>query len=125
MNEKSQKSSENIHCNESIDEVAGNHYETGLKNYLNYFNKNLNEAKNRNAEREASIFYNNMKNRFVEDLSRYCSEIVSVENANIGLKGNIDAVVTAPNGVFNVKAVPAGGYNIQCYHYRVLIKKIK
>lgn len=95
-----------------------------LNKYKGFFEKNLEKAKKHSAEKEAMMFYEAMKDRFVDDLSKYCSQIVEVQNAKIGIKGNIDAIVIAPNGIFNVKAVPAGGYNIQRYHYRVLIKKI-
>ena len=96
-----------------------------INKYRDYFKWMLDNALKINPEAQAMGLYNDMKNRFVDDLSRYCSEIVSVQNASIGIKGNIDAIVVAPNGKFKVQAVPAGGYNIQRYHYRVLINRLK
>lgn len=41
----------------------------------------------------------------------------------IGMDGNINGVVYGENGNAEVETIGAGGYNIQIYHYRVLVKK--
>ena len=104
--------------------ISINNLKDWYERWRKHFNDILEKKKNVNPEVKAKSFFVDMKNRFVDDLSRYCSEIVSVENAQVGIKGNIDAIVVAPNGRFKVKAVPAGGWNIQKYHYRVLINKL-
>lgn len=38
--------------------------------------------------------------------------------------GYLNGIVECENGRVKISSIDAGGYNIQCYHYRVLIKKI-
>ncbi len=42
----------------------------------------------------------------------------------VGLKGDLDGVVVGENGTAQVQTIGAGGWNIQRYHYRTLVKKI-
>lgn len=50
--------------------------------------------------------------------------ITDTTNLKINAKGDIDGIIYGEKGNCKVNTVGAGGYNIQCFHYRVLVKKI-
>lgn len=50
--------------------------------------------------------------------------IIDATNLKINAKGDIDGVIYGEKGNCKVNTIGAGGYNIQCFHYRVLVKKI-
>ncbi len=50
--------------------------------------------------------------------------IIDATNLKINAKGDIDGVIYGEKGNCKVNTIGAGGYNVQCFHYRVLVKKI-
>ena len=69
------------------------------------------------------------KKRKYEDLcnriSAVVGEITDVRGLSIGYKsGELNGVVIGTKGKAKVETIGAGGYNIQCFHYRVLVKKL-
>lgn len=62
----------------------------------------------------------------VDRVTNVVGEILDVSNLEIGKqKGELNGVVYGKNGKCYVETIGAGGYNIQCFHYRVLVKPIK
>lgn len=63
------------------------------------------------------------------DLYHRCSAVVGVITDATGLRtgnnGSINGVVVGENGKATVETIMAGGWNIQCLHYRVLVNPIK
>lgn len=39
--------------------------------------------------------------------------------------GDVNGTISGTNGIATVKTIGAGGYNVQCYHFRCLIKSVK
>ena len=72
-------------------------------------------------EAEKKAKYEDLCNR----ISAVVGEITDVSNLRISAKGNLDGIVTGTKGKAKVETVGAGGYNIQIFHYRVLVHKIK
>ncbi len=68
------------------------------------------------------------KDRKYDDLlNRVIAITGSITDANglhVGLKGDLDGVVKGEKGIAEVNTIGAGGYAIQCYHHRTLVKKI-
>lgn len=69
------------------------------------------------------------KKRKYEDLCRriedVVGEITNVGNLHIGNQnGEINGYVEGTNGKATVETISAGGYAVQCFHYRVLVHKI-
>ncbi len=70
------------------------------------------------------------KIRKYEDLVNRITSIVGTIQDAKGLSignqnGEINGFVIGDKGKANVETISAGGYNIQCFHYRVLVHKIK
>lgn len=70
------------------------------------------------------------KVRKYEDLcariSAVVGEITDCDYLSIGAKtGELNGIVTGTLGKARVETIGAGGYNIQCFHYRVLVHKLK
>ena len=93
-----------------------------------YYEKKLNNKiafeQNRNLEQEADQYFEYVKANFIDQIACYCWEIVSVEDVTIGDDGSINGTIHATNGDFYIKTIGAGGYNIQKFHYRVIMRKI-
>lgn len=59
-------------------------------------------------------------------ITNVVGEIQDVSNLSIGNKnGEINGIVKGSKGTANVETISAGGYNIQVFHYRVLVHKVK
>ena len=50
--------------------------------------------------------------------------IVKALKLNVGLNGELNGTIKGENGTCKIETIYAGGYNIQCLHYRVLVHKI-
>ena len=48
-------------------------------------------------------------------------EITDASNLSVGAKGNLNGYIIGPQGKAKVRTIGAGGYNIQCFHFRTII----
>lgn len=61
-------------------------------------------------------------------LDRVCHIVGTITDASglkVGPKGELDGIVGGTDGKCQVQTIGAGGWNIQVFHYRVLVKPIK
>ncbi len=58
-------------------------------------------------------------------ISRVTEVVGEIKNADlyIGLNGELNGIVEGELGKCKVETIGAGGYNIQCFHFRVLVHK--
>lgn len=56
--------------------------------------------------------------------SAVCGVITDATGLRTGNNGSINGFVVGENGKAEVETILAGGYNIQCLHYRVLVKPL-
>lgn len=67
------------------------------------------------------------KNKILDLMIRTKEVVGQIKNADcltIGLDGHLNGIIEGEKGKAKVQTIDAGGYNIQCYHFRVLVKKI-
>lgn len=83
--------------------------------YCSTFDKKLLE---KDLVHEAEARYDQL----IERVTAVTGEITDATALRIGEKGDLEGLVKGKRGVAEVFTIGAGGYNIQCFHYRTLVK---
>lgn len=63
--------------------------------------------------------------QLIETVEKITGEIEDCQGLRIDVYGNLNGLVIGKEGKAKVQTISAGGYNIQCYHYRTLVDRIK
>ena len=61
----------------------------------------------------------------IDQVSEKIGEITDASHLSIGEKGEINGIIVGTNGKAKIETIGAGGYNIQRYHFRTLVHKLK
>lgn len=61
------------------------------------------------------------KKHLIMRIKEKAGEIVDANGLNIGVNSEINGFIKGSKATVEVRTIYAGGYNIQCLHYRVLI----
>lgn len=56
-------------------------------------------------------------------VNKICGKITNADDLLIGNRGDINGIIIGEKGKAEVRTIEAGGYNIQCFHFRVLIRE--
>lgn len=72
-------------------------------------------------ETEKKAKYRDLVHRITAEVGT----IQDVSHLHIAATGQLNGIVTGDKGKASIETVGAGGYAIQCFHYRTLIHKIK
>ena len=78
------------------------------------------EKLQKDLDNEAKAKYDDI----IERTNAIVGTITDASNLEIGMKGDLNGYIIGDRGTAKVTTIGAGGYNIQCYHFRTLIKKI-
>ena len=61
----------------------------------------------------------------VERVNAICGTITDARGLSVGAKGELNGLIKGERGNAWVETISAGGYNIQCFHFRTLIHEVK
>lgn len=101
--------------------VATGEYEW-LKDYFGYHSlSDALAALKTLLDREADAKYDDI----IERTNKIVGQITDASQLEIGMKGDLNGYITGTRGKASVQTIGAGGYNIQVYHFRTLIKPMK
>lgn len=65
------------------------------------------------------------KETFIKRIKEVIGEIKDLTGLEIGSNGEINGIAIGTKAKAKVETISAGGYNIQCWHYRVLVNTVK
>ena len=85
----------------------------------NYYGSNANEYLQKEIELDAEAKYYNI----VTKIQKICGEVTDAKNLYIAHNGELNGYVYGNNGNAEVRTIGAGGYNVQRFHFRTLVKK--
>ena len=61
----------------------------------------------------------------IERTNRIVGQITDASYLSISEKGDLNGIIYGAKGKAHVETIGAGGYNIQCFHFRTLIHEVK
>lgn len=61
----------------------------------------------------------------IERTNKITGTITDATGLTVGEKGELDGYIIGEKGIAHVHTIGAGGYNIQCYHFRILVHPVK
>jgi hypothetical protein len=61
----------------------------------------------------------------INRINHVVGEIQDATGLRISEKGNLDGIIKGTKADAKIETIGAGGYNIQCFHYRTLVHEIK
>lgn len=89
-----------------------------------YLTKDIAEGEallNKDLKKEAEAKYDDI----IERTNQVVGQITDASKLECNEKGNLDGIIIGTKGIAKVETIGAGGYNIQCFHFRTLINKLK
>jgi hypothetical protein len=108
-------------------EVEKNH-----KEYRTNFIKSWNTQFDHGTKEWHETMHNDLKEEYnrkydyiIEKTNEIVGEITDASYLTVDANGNLNGYIIGTRGKANVNTIGAGGYNIQCYHFRTLIHEIK
>ena len=88
------------------------------KQYDRVFNR---DRLQKELDQEANAKYDDI----IERTNAICGKITDARGLWVGNKGDLDGVIVGERGTAKVQTIGAGGYNIQCFHFRTLVHEVK
>lgn len=92
-----------------------------MEEYIPYGDKFDWERFEKNIKKEAERKYDNI----IERTNEIVGTITDATGLRVGYKGELDGFILGERGKAKVQTIGAGGYNIQCFHFRILVHEVK
>jgi len=90
-----------------------------------YSNEATIEEATEKLEKDLVLEANRKYDYIIERTNRIVGQITDATNLHIGAKHDLNGYIIGTNGTAKVQTIGAGGYNIQCFHFRTLINELK
>ena len=90
-----------------------------LENYLVHRNELDWDKINKDLNNEADRKYDFI----IDRTNEIVGEITDASALRVGRKGDLNGYIIGTKGKAHIQTIGAGGYNIQCFHFRTLIHK--
>ena len=88
------------------------------RQYDKVFNR---EKLQKELDQEANAKYDDI----IERTNAICGKITDARGLWVSAKGDLDGIIIGERGTAKVQTIGAGGYNIQCFHFRTLVHEVK
>lgn len=108
---------------ESIAFSMGLRFDTLIVKMYELYENNQIERENL-LKKEIEQEKNNKRALFINRVKEITGTIKDATGLSIGGNGEINGIVIGEKGKAKVNTISAGGYNIQCWHFRVLVKEV-
>lgn len=73
------------------------------------------------VEKDLTQEWNRKYDFIIERTNEIVGTITDASNLKVGSKGDLNGYIIGTRGTAKVQTIGAGGYNIQCFHFRTLI----
>lgn len=98
----------------------------GKYEYLNHYTREATlEAAMARLIQDLDEEANRKYDFIIERTNAIVGQITDASNLRIGAKDDLNGFIIGTKGTAKVQTIGAGGYNIQCYHFRTLINRMK
>ena len=100
--------------------------QNGKYEFLNpYNNESTLEEAQAKLERDLIQEANRKYDFIIERTNAIVGTITDASNLEIGEKQDLNGYIIGTKGTAKVQTIGAGGYNVQCFHFRTLINQMK
>lgn len=75
------------------------------------------------VEKDLTQEWNRKYDFIIERTNEIVGTITDASNLKVGAKGDLNGYIIGTKGIAKVQTIGAGGYNIQCFHFRTIINE--
>lgn len=79
---------------------------------------------NLKLDKDLTEEWNRKYDFIIERTNEIVKVITDASSLRVGAKGDLNGFIVGTNGTAKVQTIGAGGYNIQCFHFRTLINRV-
>jgi hypothetical protein len=90
-----------------------------------YCNESTMEEALNKLEKDLTQEWNRKYDFIIVRTNEIVGTITDATNLKVGAKGDLNGYIIGTKGTAKVQTIGAGGYNIQCFHFRTLINPMK
>ena len=76
-------------------------------------------------QKELDVEANAKYDDIIERTNAICGKITDARGLWVSARGDLDGIIIGERGTAKVQTIGAGGYNIQCFHFRTLVHEVK